>query len=391
MERPGILLLATTAALLAGCAGGGDGGPVSPSPTPTPIVVGDAWHVYAVPDITGDGRGDLVAAVVDVPNPGVLVYEGPIGAALPAPFATFAAPAGVRIGSAFVGAIDVVGAGGAPDLVAGALFDGRLFVIEGPISPGAQALVDGVVLQGDGAAFFGSSLATGSFAPGAAGALAVASPGEPEEACVSGTGFRAVTLPLAMTTASLATTSGFDPFDCPGSWLASRDFNGDGIDDLLMASTEGGTWIFDGPLSGDLTPAGAQHLDVVSLVYGYWFAAAGAIVDTDADGSDDLALLDRNTSELVVYSLPLGGAPTRIAVPGIPLDTQGDLNGDGFDDLVLVDDDFSASQVWVMLAPLSSSQVFTGSFSWVYVGDVTDDGRADLLTLDASGLQVRSF
>ena len=239
--------------------------------------------------------------------------------------------------------------------------------------------------------FFGSSLAAGSVAAGAARALAAASPGEPEESCVSATGLRVVALPLIGGTASLASTSGFNPFDCPGSWLVSRDFTGDGNEDLLMASTEGGTWIFDGPLAGDLTPADAQHIPVISSVYGYWLAAAGAILDADADGSDDLVLLDRSAGELVVYPLPLGAAPTRIAVPGLPLDSQGDLNGDGFRDLVLVDDEFTAQTAWVMLAPLGSSQAIVGPFSWVSVGDVTDDDRADLLTLGATGLQIRSF
>lgn len=384
--------LLAAASLLAACAGDRDGDRAdgTPSPTPTPLVIGDAWRVSPVPDITGDGRGDLLAAVVDTPNPGVIVYAGPIGGALPEPFATFAVPTDVRIGSAFLGALDVLG-DGAPDLVAGALFDGRVFAIEGPVAPGAHALTDGVVLQGDGSAFFGSSLATGGLGAGGARALAAASPGEPEEACFSATGLRVVALPLVGGSASLASTSGFAPFDCPGSWLASRDFTGDGNEDLLMASTDGGTWIFDGPLAGDLTPAGAEHLPVVSNVYGYWLAAAGAILDVDAGGSDELVLLDRAAGEIVVYTLPLGAAPTRIAVPGIPLDTQGDLDGDGFRDLVLVDDEFTAQTVWVMIAPLESSQEITGPFDWVSVGDVTDDGRDDLLTLGAAGLQIHGF
>lgn len=386
MKKPFFLL---SAHLLLGC----DQGPAhsEPAPTPTPIVIGNAWRITAVPDLTGDGIGDLVSAVVDVPESGVIVYAGPIGDTLPPPFATFVEPEGVRIGSAFLGALDLIG-DGAPDLVAGALFDGRLFVIEGPLLPGPQALLDGLVLQGDGSAFFGSSVAAGAIAPGASRALAMASPGEPEESCFSATGVRVVTLPLVSGTASVAITSGFDPFQCPGSWLVARDFTGDGTDDLLMASTDGGTWIFDGPISGQLTSADAVHFDVMSGVYGYWIAAPGALIDVDADGDDDLALMDRNTGEIVVHSLPIGAVPVRLPVPGIPLERQGDLNGDGFGDLVLVDDEFYATQVWVMLSPLgSSSQTLTGTFEWVTVGDVTNDGRADVLTLGTAGMQVFSF
>lgn len=385
----GAALLAS-AVFLAGCDADGGGGAAVPSPTPTPIVIGDAWRMAAVPDITGDGRGDLLVAIVDTPNPGVIVYAGPIGAGgLPEPFATFAAPVNARIGGAFLGAMDVLG-DGAPDLVAGAFFTGQLFAIEGPVSPGAHALIDGTVLQGN-TAFFGSSLAVGRIAAGSTRALAVAWAGEPETGCVDALGLRVVALPLVGGTASLASTSGFDPYDCPGSWLVSRDFTGDGNEDLLMASTDGGTWIFDGPLAGDLTPADAQYLPVISGVYGYWLATAGAVLDANADGSEDLVLFDRSAGELVVYPLPLGTAPTRMAVPGTPLETQGDLNGDGLQDLVLVDEEYTAHTVWVMLAPLGSSQAIAGPFSWVSVGDVTDDGRADLLTLGTAGLQVRSF
>lgn len=386
----------------------GDAGPRSereprgPLPPPAVVVVSaSADRVASVPDVTGDGIDDVVIAAFDidpVQSRGLLtVLAGPLTPGAQ-PFATFDF-ADSRVGGAALTALDVTG-DGAADLLASDLFDGELYIVEGPLSSdpngdGSLREAADLVITGERGGFFATAIAS------SASILALGTPGEPEEACITAAGAHAIALPLpsdgrvvAVDALAAAFTSGLETSTCPGAWLALddlEDLDDDDVADLLVSTSSNGSFVFPGPLAGALTADGASlHVTHEPGLYGYGLAAPVAVLDVDGHGRRIPLFLDHE-------ALVTADQGVRIGVGGMPLEiTSGraDLDGDGADDLVTIDDEFSPTRLRVhRAAPLEAEPAYerNGAFHSASVGDATGDGRADLLILDDGGLTILSF
>jgi len=145
------------------------------------------------------------------------------------------------------------------------------------------------------------------------------------------------------------------------------DTNGDGMDDLLLAlpeadsvvggGTEGGVYLFLGPLAGTLVPSAAQAEIVGDTTYGLtagW--AADGVGDLNNDGFDDIAVAVSDSSlgtgnwGVHLFFGPISGTlqlqfadailttPLGVTSASFYLSTVagiGDIDGDGLGDLLI--------------------------------------------------------
>ncbi|MFE0510293.1 FG-GAP and VCBS repeat-containing protein [Streptomyces sp. NPDC058964] len=197
--------------------------------------------------------------------------------------------------------------------------------------------------------------------------------------------------------------------DMFGGELAYADFNGDGYDDLAVASpsekvgtdTNGGALAILWGSANGLTGKGIDVPDPAASSHDYWGKdlAAG---DFDGDGKADLAV-GSSASTIYVYKggFSTGGTPggrTTIKPPIMsgtnddpygPLSlTAGDVNGDGRTDLIV--DGFETTtqygwntNYWVPgtangLSVASAKKLKTGMIT--AVGDINHDGFGDIVS-----------
>jgi hypothetical protein len=194
------------------------------------------------------------------------------------------------------------------------------------------------------------------------------------------------------------------PFGSSPAIEAGADFNGDGIPDLAIISTDN-TITFGGPFTvavflgnGDGTfQAGPTIQPSGMQVYPYMISG-----DFNGDGKPDLAILTWGLSSTSYLTILLGNGdgsfnakPTVVAV-SLPNEggdgiagtmAAADFNGDGKLDLAVVGDYISAGGVGILLG--NGDGTFTaagpnldpnGDFALIATGDFNGDGIPDFVT-----------
>ncbi len=201
-----------------------------------------------------------------------------------------------------------------------------------------------------------------------------------------------------------------------GTAIAAGDIDGDGISDLALGgfgddSLRGAAAVVHGPLAGDLDLA----VDGDAVVYGaevYDLAGyAVALLDTDGDGHDELAVgipgddsVDAERGSVLLFAAPSGTLDAASATAqldglaaydraGWSLDGAGDVDGDGRDELLVGAPADDAGGAWLVYGPLSGRRVLDPGLDarWsasgtaisagdvvAGVGDLVGDGTPDL-------------
>jgi hypothetical protein len=182
--------------------------------------------------------------------------------------------------------------------------------------------------------------------------------------------------------APVATPDGFNPL-----YIASADINGDGLMDVVTASSNDGALdvFFNNKSSpGSFNPA---------LVLNSPGASQVAIADMNGDGVPDLVSADFNVSLFVQTSPGTFAAPISLYPGGANWVALGDLNGDGAADVALTDNvgvkvlmHTGAASSTTFAAPVSvftqtlNANVVGGNI--IAIGDVDGDGLNDLVITD---------
>jgi hypothetical protein len=182
--------------------------------------------------------------------------------------------------------------------------------------------------------------------------------------------------------APVSTADGFKPL-----YLASADFNGDGLLDLVSASFDDGALnvFFNSKTNpGTFNPAVALNSPGASQV---------AIADMNGDGLPDLVSADFNVSLFVQTSAGTFAAPVSLYSGGANWVALGDLNGDGAADVALTDNvgvkvlmHTGAASATTFAAPVTvftqSPNVNVVGANLIAIADVDGDGLNDLLITD---------
>ncbi len=165
--------------------------------------------------------------------------------------------------------------------------------------------------------------------------------------------------------------------------VATGDFNGDGVDDILWQNAVGTTseWLMapGGGVAGYPFTPGASGWNV---------AASG---DFNGDGSTDILWKNAATgatSEWLMSGGSLAGNPGTPGAAGWNLVTTGDFNHDGTDDLMWQNASSGVTSEWLM-SPGGGVAGFPATPSaagWNLVahGDFNGDGTADLMWKNAT-------
>ena len=177
--------------------------------------------------------------------------------------------------------------------------------------------------------------------------------------------------------------------------VAVGDFNGDGMQDLVVAnhagSTGHGVWI----LLGD----GAGNFSAATYFEAGGFPTSVAVGDFNGDGKQDLATANLTSAfESDNVSVFLGDGAGIFGVPANFVVGQnaesiavGDFNGDGKQDLVVANNASSSPHgVWILLGDgagnFSPATFFnTGYAVYVALGDFNSDGKQDLAVVNNQG------
>lgn len=185
---------------------------------------------------------------------------------------------------------------------------------------------------------------------------------------------------------------------------ALGDFDGDGVEDLVLPAGGDGALLFSGPLSARASIRDAE----LTLAPGGSRTRVTGGADADGDGHADLVVggLDGGgNGRLHLFAGPLGPdaaledavATLDVALHGDAPDRatlQGDVDGDGRADLLVVDS--AAARVRAYRGPLAGTLLPLDADAelvapaWVdrafVVGDLGDDGRDDVLAGTAGAL-----
>ena len=342
-----------------------------------------------VPDVSGDGRDDVVLVYFPRVGPEVVIARL-VGDTLERVASIEGGSDGLAGPRALVADVggDVV-----PELVMAHPYEGVLRAFATPIAGDRDAGDAVATLDGPRNSFFATAHARGALLAGGADAIAIATPGEPEEACFSAEPPVLLARPWpatgAVATVAAARVGADDPFDCPGVWLSgARDWTGDGVADLVATTTSGGARLLAGPIADGRPFASGTALPVGRGPYGGYGVAAGALVDVDGDGALDLGLLDLQTRSLRVWTAPVDPARSielALADDGAPVLVDGprdpDLDRDGDNDLVVQDQLFNPAALAVLTLPDRTRYTRAGTFSSARTGDLDGDGQTEVLLL----------
>jgi FG-GAP-like repeat/FG-GAP repeat len=178
------------------------------------------------------------------------------------------------------------------------------------------------------------------------------------------------------------TSDGSDPL-----YLATADFNGDKLPDVVSASYN------DGVLAVFLNSAQSPGAFAAPIVLPSPGASQVAIGDMNGDGLPDLVSADFNVSLFLQTSAGVFASPISLYPGGANWVAVGDLNGDGFPDVALTDNvgvkvlmHTGAASATTYAAPVS---VFTqtpnakvAGANLIAIADVNGDGFNDLVITD---------
>ncbi|HYL03113.1 MAG TPA: VCBS repeat-containing protein [Steroidobacteraceae bacterium] len=194
----------------------------------------------------------------------------------------------------------------------------------------------------------------------------------------------------------------FATFNVPNS-IAVADVNGDGVPDLVVATTteQGGTVNAPGFANVILGKPGAAGTFATGVQYatGAMQPSSIAVADLTGTGALDLVVANYGSGSVSIFTpgatagtyqaavnVMTGGAPNQVVI--------GDLNGDGKPDLVLADLSAAGNAIVLLQDPAHPGQFLapvmlsTGRFtSSVAIGDLNGDGKPDIVaaTYDANG------
>jgi hypothetical protein len=182
--------------------------------------------------------------------------------------------------------------------------------------------------------------------------------------------------------APVLTGDGSDPL-----YLATADFNGDKLPDVVSASYN------DGVLAVFLNSAENPGVFAAPIVLSSPGASQVAIGDMNGDGLPDLVSADFNVSLFLQTSAGVFASPISLYPGGANWAAVGDLNGDGIPDVALTDNvgvkvlmHTGAASAATYAAPVS---IFTqtpnakvAGANLIAISDVNGDGFNDLVITD---------
>jgi hypothetical protein len=330
-------------------------------------------------DVNGDGRADVVTALMEDEAVAVLLGQ-PKGGLAPAPGSPFAGPR-VQTDDDIDGAVAVgdLDGDGKPDLAIANQASDSLMLFRGDGSGGFKPL-DRQLLTGR--------------SPRTVRITDFNGDGLNDIVAVNFRG-NSVSVFLARAGGGFAEAKG-SPFAAgPAPWgLAVADFNEDGHPDLAVANADASTVsVFINQGDGRFLPAKNSPFNVGTLAA----APPGSnpfdvtTADVNRDGHADLMSADTRTDTITVLlgdgrgNFTLGrGSPIKVGVE-LPLKVvTGDFNRDGWPDLAVVN---AVGAVAVLagdgaggFAPFTGSPVFLpGLARGLTVGDLDGDGAPDLV------------
>lgn len=224
-------------------------------------------------------------------------------------------------------------------------------------------------------------------------------PTAPHDLLVSGAGAGSRPEVKVFDTATLVPRYDFLAFSANftgGVRVATGDFNGDGVADIIAAAGAGGggeVKVFSGATGAILADFFAFNGPFTAGL----FVAAG---DVNADGYADIIVSpDAGPAEVKVFGGgPLAGQQLRDflafspALTGGATVASGDVNGDGFADIISAADAGGGPQVTItsgkdgrqLASFYATAATFTGGIR-VAAGDVNGDGFADVIAAAGAG------
>ena len=177
-----------------------------------------------------------------------------------------------------------------------------------------------------------------------------------------------------MNGAAVSSTGGFGGVPSTWSIVGQRDFNGDGMADLLWHDTSGNTaiWFMNGAAVSSAVSVG--NIPTIWSVAGtgdFNGDGIGDILWRDSSGNLAMWLMNGAT---ISSSAGLGNVPTNWTVVG-----TGDFNGDGKTD-ILWQDNLGNTAIWFMNGTTVASTGAVGNvptnWSVVGTGDFNGDGKS---------------
>jgi hypothetical protein len=337
--------------------------------THSDFTVGTGPQSVAVGDFNGDGTKDLAVANSGSNSVSVLIGTGTGSFGAKTDFGVGTNPQSVAVGD-FNG-------DGIKDLATANSGTNTVSVLIGTGTGSFGPKIDFTVGTGP------QSVAVGDFNGDGRQDLAVANSGSSTVSVLIGQS----TGPLFVTAAGSPFAVGSDPCS-----VAVGDFDGNGRQDLAVANYNSGTvWVLlNSGTSPSFGTASTLALGASSV------PSSVAVGDFNGDGKQDLAVATTSVSVLLGTGGGSFGAKTDFNVGSDPWSVAvGDFDGDGRQDLAVANGNSPGTVSVLLNTGTSPSFPTTGTLSSaggdphsVAVGDFNGDGRQDLVTANDSSNNV---